>query len=33
MVADIWGSAKSMEKPIRVQEEKTPNISHCEREK
>jgi len=32
-VADIGGFAKSMEKPIRVQEEKTPNINHCEREK
>jgi len=32
-VGDIWGFAKSMEKLIRVQEEKTPNITHCEREK
>jgi len=32
-VADIWGFAKSMEKLIRVQEEKTPNISHCGSEK
>jgi len=32
-VSDIWGFAKSMEKPIRVQEEETPNISHCENEK
>jgi len=33
MVADIWSFAESTEKPIMVQEEKTPNISHCESEK
>jgi hypothetical protein len=32
-VADIWGFAESTEKPIRVHEEKTPNINHCESEK
>jgi len=32
-VADIWGFAKGMEKLIRVQEEITPNINHCEMEK
>jgi len=32
-VADIWGFDEGTEKPIRVQEEKTPNITHCENEK
>jgi len=32
-VADIWGFAESMERPIRLHWEKTPNITHCKTEK